>query len=128
VTKYCKFILILVLIISIPNITKSYANYEEPQCNDEDYTQICINVRAYDSYKNTDKYLNETYQKKMGSLNKDAQHKLRLQERRWIKKINTACKAKADNEVGDGSMWSMVFNYCLEEHTKKRIDELNKIN
>ncbi len=96
-TKYSEFILFLTLLIYIPNTAKA-------ECNNESETQIETYKCAKYFYENEDKRLNEIYQTKMASLDNTAQNKLRLQERRWIKKNNADCKAEANAEAEGGSM------------------------
>ena len=110
---------ILALAIALPTLAQEY------RCN-EAGNQAELNACASDAYKAADKKLNATYKAAIAKLDGTAREALRSEQRTWLKKLDPACKHAADDEAKGGSMWPMVYQYCLADRTEKRITELKK--
>ena len=99
--------------------------WAEEQCNSEG-TQAQMNVCAFRDFKVTDQELNRVYKKLMDSLIPERQKKLREEQRAWLKERDPKCQKDANDVAEGGSMWPMIFNGCLEELTKIRIEQLRQ--
>ena len=99
--------------------------WAEEQCHSEG-TQAQMNVCAFRDFKVTDQELNRVYQTLMDSLIPERQKKLREEQRAWLKERDPKCQKDANDVAEGGSMWPMIFNGCLEELTKIRIEQLRQ--
>ena len=112
--------LILLLLTVMPS-----SAWAEEQCHYEG-TQAQMNVCAFRDFKVTDQELNRVYKKLMDSLIPERQKKLREEQRAWLKERDPKCQKDANDVAEGGSMWPMMFNGCLEELTKIRIEQLRQ--
>jgi uncharacterized protein YecT (DUF1311 family) len=92
-------------------------------------TQAELNMMQYDSYKKTDKKLNEVYQAILKEYKSDASFikNLRTSQRIWITFRDAEVKVKyPDRAVGYyGSIHPLCISLYLEELTLDRISTLN---
>ena len=92
-------------------------------------TQAELNTMQYDSYKKTDKKLNEVYQAILKAYKSDPEFikNLRTSQRIWINFRDAEVKVKyPDREDGYyGSIHPLCISLYLEELTLDRISTLN---
>jgi len=92
-------------------------------------TQAELNMMQYDSYKKTDKKLNEVYQAILKAYKSDTSFikNLRTSQRIWITFRDAEVKVKyPDREDGYyGSIHPLCISLYLEELTVDRISTLN---
>ena len=92
-------------------------------------TQAELNTMQYDSYKKTDKKLNEVYQAILKAYKSDTEFikNLRTSQRIWITFRDAEVKVKyPDREDGYyGSIHPLCVSLYLEELTLDRISTLN---
>jgi uncharacterized protein YecT (DUF1311 family) len=92
-------------------------------------TQAELNTMQYDSYKKTDKKLNEVYQAILKAYKSDTEFikNLRTSQRIWITFRDSEVKVKyPDREDGYyGSIHPLCISLYLEELTLDRISTLN---
>ena len=92
-------------------------------------TQAELNMMQYDSYKKTDKKLNEVYQAILKEYKSDTEFikNLRASQRIWITFRDAEVKVKfPDREDGYyGSIHPLCVSLYLEDLTKDRISTLN---
>ena len=88
-------------------------------------TQQEMNQTAQKSYEKSDKELNEVYSKLIKSLDKTEISKLIAIQKLWIKFRDSHCEFESSLYEG-GSIVPLIYANCLEELTKKRIEELNQ--
>lgn len=93
-------------------------------------TQAEMNMMQYDSYKKTDKKLNEVYQAILKAYKSDAAFikNLRASQRIWITFRDAEVKVKfPDREAGYyGSIHPLCVSLYLEELTQDRISTLSQ--
>jgi uncharacterized protein YecT (DUF1311 family) len=92
-------------------------------------TQAELNMMSYDSYKKTDKKLNEVYQAILKEYKSDTEFikNLRASQRIWITFRDAEVKVKfPDREDGYyGSIHPLCVSLYLEDLTQDRISTLN---
>jgi len=92
-------------------------------------TQAEMNIMQYESYKKTDKKLNEVYQAILKAYKSDTEFikNLRASQRIWITFRDAEVKVKfPDREAGYyGSIHPLCVSLYLEELTLDRISTLN---
>ena len=92
-------------------------------------TQAELNTMQYDSYKKTDKKLNEVYQAILKAYKSDTEFikNLRASQRIWITFRDAEVKVKfPDREDGYyGSIHPLCVSLYLEDLTQDRISTLN---
>ena len=92
-------------------------------------TQAELNMMQYDSYKKTDKKLNEVYQAILKEYKSDTEFikNLRASQRIWITFRDAEVKVKfPDREDGYyGSIHPLCVSLYLEDLTQDRISTLN---
>ena len=93
----------------------------EKDCNDAT-NQNDMNICVEDGYKAADKALNDAWNRLSGA-DKD---RLRDEERAWIKRRDSDCKASAAENEG-GSIYPTVYFGCMAEKTKARTRTLRAI-
>ena len=90
-----------------------------PALADEDCNRATnqneINRCAQDNYSAADRALNEAWAR----LPEGVKSKLRSEERDWIARRDTACKAEASESEG-GSIYPTLLFSCMAEKTKAR--------
>ncbi|MFN7612039.1 MAG: lysozyme inhibitor LprI family protein [Alphaproteobacteria bacterium] len=107
-------------------LSNAYANDAgRPICK-YDGTQSEMTLCAMQDHENADLKLNMAYRKKISSLNKTQQKKLRQEHHIWLKHIQNDCKSEANDEAEGGSMWPMIFHQCLADHIEQRTRELSE--
>lgn len=93
-------------------------------------TQAELNMMSYDSYKKTDKKLNEVYQAILKEYKSDAEFikNLRASQRIWITFRDAEVKVKyPDREDGYyGSIHPLCVSLYLEELTQDRVSTLSQ--
>ena len=99
--------------------------WAEEQCNYAG-TQAQMDVCAFRDFKIIDSELNHVYKKLMDSLTPEHQKKLREEQRAWLKVRDRQCRKEANDAAEGGSMWPVMFNGCLENLTKVRIQQLRQ--
>lgn len=86
-------------------------------------TQSEMNETAYANYKKADIQLNKVYKQLMVILTKNEKPLLIQAEKNWVKFRDSHCKFEASQYEG-GSIQPLIYSTCLEELTKKRIEEI----
>ena len=93
-----------------------------PALADEDCNKATnqneINRCAQDNYNEADRALNDAW----GRLPDGVKSKLRAEERDWIARRDTACKAEASESEG-GSIYPTLLFSCMAQKTKARTRE-----
>ena len=98
---------------------------EDPEC-DYNGNQIEMNKCAMDNFEKADKELNRVYKGLKKSLTKQRYEVLLKEQRAWLKDRDPNCKKDADAEAEGGSMWPLVYGFCLENATEARTEQLKK--
>ncbi|MGJ5627769.1 lysozyme inhibitor LprI family protein [Nostoc sp. CALU 1950] len=93
-------------------------------CNNPQ-TQTAINECTKLSYQNSDKKLNQAYQKLLSTLEKPRKQKLIAAQLAWIKFRDTNCEFERSRYEG-GSIAPTIYFGCLENTTKLRTQELQE--
>ncbi|QMS88898.1 lysozyme inhibitor LprI family protein [Nostoc edaphicum CCNP1411] len=93
-------------------------------CNNPQ-TQTAINECTKLSYQNSDKKLNQAYQKLVSTLEKPRKQKLIAAQLAWIKFRDTNCEFERSRYEG-GSIAPTIYFGCLENTTKLRTQELQE--
>ena len=85
-----------------------------------------MNECAYIEFQETDKALNETYQKalKIVGNDKEREKQFRENQRAWLKYRDLTCEFVAGPREEGGTIWPLIMNDCVTRLTKQRIDEI----
>ena len=86
-------------------------------------TQGEMNMKAQREYQKSDAELNKVYQKLIKILTKEDKQLLIVAQKYWLKFRDSHCKFESKQYDG-GSMQPLVLSTCLNEQTKKRINDL----
>jgi uncharacterized protein YecT (DUF1311 family) len=106
---------------SAPNSAFAVAPHDA-KCNPAGNQQE-MNACALQEFQETDRKLNAQYQKTMAGLAQKDRDALRREQRNWIKRRDSRCKANADAYKG-GSIWPLEYHSCLASMTRDRTQEL----
>ena len=90
-------------------------------CSDAQ-TQFEMSQCAHKEYAKSDAALNVTYKKLMAALKENGekyQEKLKDAQLQWIKYRDTTCESESQLNEG-GTMYPMVYNFCLASVTDER--------
>jgi uncharacterized protein YecT (DUF1311 family) len=104
-------------------------NKKPAQCENTAQTQFELNNCAHQAYVKADNAMNITYKKVMSSLTEDGpQHtqKLKAAQLLWIKYRDATCESESALNEG-GSMYPMVYNFCLASVTDERNIRLKEL-
>ena len=104
--------------------TELAESWDDDLCSDM-VTQQEMNSCARDSYEQADAQLNLVYQTLKGDLTDSGQQALQSAELAWIEFRDRDCTF-AKNQFAGGSIVPLIYNSCLESHTKARIAELQQ--
>lgn len=118
--------------LDTPNMTLAGTTPDLPEillvqklnCNNPQ-TQTAINECTKLSYQNSDKKLNQAYQKLLSTLEKPRKQKLIAAQLAWIKFRDTNCEFERSRYEG-GSIAPTIYFGCLENITKLRTQELQE--
>jgi uncharacterized protein YecT (DUF1311 family) len=97
-------------------------------CEDSAQTQVEMNNCAHEAYVKSDAALNVTYKKLMALLAQDGpqyQVKLKTAQLQWIKYRDSNCESESALNEG-GTMYPMVYDYCLASVTDERNKRLKE--
>ncbi len=111
----------LVTIIALLLVSTA-ARAAEKDCNAAT-NQNDMNICVEDGYTAADKALNDAWNR-LSSADKD---RLRDEERAWIKRRDSDCKASAAENEG-GSIYPTVYFGCMTEKTKARTKQLRALH
>ena len=116
-----KYIIVLFLFLAQPAVAEFYI--WEDEC---DKNQLGMNICSNDEYKFYDKYLNKLYKEQINHLKDggEAKKNLRNAQRAWLPFRNQDCNYMAGDRENSGSIWSFMYNKCLTQRTRTRIQEL----
>ena len=98
-------------------------------CEDTAQTQSELNNCAHQAYVKADNAMNITYKKVMASLTEDGPQytqKLKAAQLLWIKYRDATCESESALNEG-GSMYPMVYNFCLASVTDERNTRLKEL-
>jgi len=86
-------------------------------------TQTEMNEESVKKYKTADKELNEVYSKVIKTLTAEEKKLLVVAQKNWIKFRDSDCKV-VEKQYEGGSIQFLIYNTCLIDKTKARIEEL----
>ncbi|HLA55534.1 MAG TPA: lysozyme inhibitor LprI family protein [Flavobacterium sp.] len=86
-------------------------------------TQLEMNKAADAEYKKADAELNKVYRQLVEMLDKNGKQMLIIAEKDWLKFRDSHCRFNASQFDG-GSIEPLIYSTCLEELTRRRIDEI----
>ncbi|MCF8998131.1 lysozyme inhibitor LprI family protein [Acinetobacter nectaris] len=89
-------------------------------------SQSDMNICANIAFKESDRMLNDTFQKIISSKDIGFQKILKQAQRSWIKFRDDDCTVQS-YPTREGSVQPMIYANCLKEKTDLRIADLNKI-
>lgn len=115
---------LFILTVSAPAQNKKPA-----RCEDTAQTQIELNNCAHQAYVKADNAMNITYKKVMSSLTEDGpqySQKLKAAQLLWIKYRDATCESESALNEG-GTMYPMVYNFCLAGVTDERNTRLKEL-
>ena len=115
---------LFILTVSAPAQNKKPA-----RCEDTAQTQIELNNCAHQAYVKADNAMNITYKKVMSSLTEDGpqySQKLKAAQLLWIKYRDATCESESSLNEG-GTMYPMVYNFCLAGVTDERNTRLKEL-
>jgi len=98
-------------------------------CQDAAQTQFDLNNCAHEAYVKADNAMNITYKKVMASLTEDGpqySQKLKAAQLLWIKYRDATCESESALNEG-GTMYPMVYNFCLASATDERNTRLKEL-
>lgn len=98
-------------------------------CQDTAQTQFDLNNCAHEAYVKADNTMNITYKKVMASLTEDGpqySQKLKAAQLLWIKYRDATCESESSLNEG-GTMYPMVYNFCLAGVTDERNTRLKEL-
>jgi len=98
-------------------------------CQDTAQTQFDLNNCAHEAYVKADNAMNITYKKVMASLTEDGpqySQKLKAAQLLWIKYRDATCESESALNEG-GTMYPMVYNFCLASATDERNTRLKEL-
>ena len=87
-------------------------------------TQAEMNTTAINDFKKTDKELNLVYNKLLKILSQEEKKLLIKAQKDWLKFRDSHCEFEI-LEFEGGSIQPLIKYTCLEDQTKKRIEDLN---
>ena len=116
-------VIIIAMILSFGFMDGAYAKED---CSDPQ-TQTDMNICAHIKYQETDRVLNETYQKAIVILkdngDKDKVEDFRKIQRAWIKFRDLNCNYSATLYRG-GTLAPLIYSNCMERLTRERTNQI----
>jgi uncharacterized protein YecT (DUF1311 family) len=83
-------------------------------------TQADLNLCASQAFQKADAELNKLYQQLMKGAGAAEKAKLRAAQLAWLRFRDAHCEYEAFGNRG-GSIYPMVYSFCLEEVTRERV-------
>ncbi len=94
-------------------------------CNKNELTIALCAKHASDS---TDDELNRLYNQILALMTTpEAKQRLKLAQRAWIELRDRDCLVLVGPREQGGSMYSGLWSRCIEQQTKRRVDELKRL-
>lgn len=121
--------LLLVLICTLAVSAQEAATQDEVDREDPcpgANTQFELNLCADRAHDKADAELNKIYRELMKSAEKTGRLKLRAAQLAWIKFRDTHCDYASVLNKG-GSVYPMVYSFCLAKETDARTKQLQEI-
>ncbi len=98
---------------------------DEGPCPDA-MTQHAMNRCAAEEFRKADAELNKVYRQLTGEAGAAEKAKLRAAQLAWIRFRDAHCDYEAFGNQG-GSIYPMVYSFCLAEVTRERAKQLREI-
>ena len=90
-----------------------------------DGNQMEMNFCAAARFKHVDDEMNKLYRAQLNRLDEQAtKARFREAQRAWVTFRDKACVYEACPREGAGSIWPLEHFGCMEQHTKRRIENL----
>ena len=113
----------LVMIVSTTSFAASSQKDGVPDCKSP-VTQLDMNMCASDAYKQSDKRLNDLYNKKIQTLlSASTKKQFKAAQKSWLSFRDKSCEYEASPWEG-GSGQPMIRLECLKKFTDQRIKDI----
>lgn len=118
---------LLAIMLFFVNVTARSDSAPEKEATDIPMSQRDMNDGYAKQFKLVDDKLNRLYKEKIDVI-KTPTNKVRFRDaqRAWISFRDKVCLYEASTREETGSIWSLGYFYCMERHTRRRIEDLEE--